>query len=354
MKLCIVGDLHFCSSSSIVRGKGINFSTRLESCVSTLNYVESTAYKLGCEYIVYLGDFFDNPYLSGEEITALQSVVWSPLPRVMLVGNHEMITNDLTISSAHLFNLVPNSTVIDCPNALKINSKTLFFLPYVVEESRKDLSFYIKDLLGDDYDPSNTIVFSHNAIQGIRMGKFESTVGFDKKDIESSCCYFINGHIHNGAKISDKILDVGNVNGLNFSEDAEIYPHQIYILDTDNVYNIEPVNNPFALNFFKRDVLEKSDIEYIRTLLSRYSNVVLSIRCSQQLYPTLKLLLEEFDNIVAYRITQIMDVNNEKNDSDLTTAINTQVDYKQEFIDYILEYMGNNEQIKEELSIIVG
>lgn len=45
------------------------------------------------------------------------------------------------------------------------------------------------------------------------MGQFISKAGFDINDIEDNCDLFINGHLHNGSKITDKIFNVGNLTG---------------------------------------------------------------------------------------------------------------------------------------------
>jgi hypothetical protein len=58
----------------------------------------------------------------------------------MLVGNHEMGRNDLEISSAHLFALIPNVAVIDIPYMYnEQNNTSIMFLPYVLENNRKPL-----------------------------------------------------------------------------------------------------------------------------------------------------------------------------------------------------------------------
>ena len=64
------------------------------------------------------------------------------------------------------------------------------------------------------------------------MGPFISKTGFTIEDIENNCDLFINGHLHNGMKITNKIINLVNLTGQNFSEDALRYEHKIMILDT--------------------------------------------------------------------------------------------------------------------------
>lgn len=39
MKICAVGDIHWCDYSSIIRGRGEYFSHRLENCIKSINWV---------------------------------------------------------------------------------------------------------------------------------------------------------------------------------------------------------------------------------------------------------------------------------------------------------------------------
>ena len=90
MKILVVGDVHFCQYSSILRERGELYSKRLENLLWSLNWVENQAGVLECDKVVYLGDFFDRSDANAEELTALTEVKWSDLPHVCLVGNHEL------------------------------------------------------------------------------------------------------------------------------------------------------------------------------------------------------------------------------------------------------------------------
>ena len=45
------------------------------------------------------------------------------------------------------------------------------------------------------------------------MGQFKSTEGYNVQDIDANCDLFINGHLHNGEKITKKIINIGNISG---------------------------------------------------------------------------------------------------------------------------------------------
>ena len=250
MKYFIFADPHWSSYSSIVRSRGEIYSTRLENLIKTINWIELEAQKQNCDAIICLGDFFDKSELNSEEITALQEIKWANMRHYMLVGNHEMGRNDLEISSAHLFALIPNVAVIDIPYMYnEQNNTSIMFLPYVLENNRKPLKEYFDGMEHCE----NRIIFSHNDIAGIQLGNFVSTSGFSIKEIEENCNLFINGHLHNDTEIGNKIINVGNITGQNFSEDAFAHTHKALILDTDEK-SLIPVVNPHAMNFYKLDL----------------------------------------------------------------------------------------------------
>ena len=116
------------------------------------------------------------------------------------------------------------------------------FLPYTHDY---DMSMYMAN-------SKKRIIFSHNDIKGINYGKYISTSGFDIEDINKSCDLFINGHLHNGENVTDKIINIGNLSGQNFSEDGLKYKHNIMIIDTNSL-EYQKIENPFATYFIKYD-----------------------------------------------------------------------------------------------------
>ena len=75
MKIGIIGDIHFCEYSSILRTRGEEFSTRLENCIESINWAEETT--ADCDCIIYLGDFFDKSSLNAAELSALRKIIWN-------------------------------------------------------------------------------------------------------------------------------------------------------------------------------------------------------------------------------------------------------------------------------------
>ena len=332
MKICVVGDIHFSEYSSILRTMSNKYSTRLENCLKSINWVESVS--SNCDMVVYLGDFFDKSSLNANELTALSDISWNNIPHKFLVGNHEMGTHNLMTSSAHIFNSKFDYSVIDKPTNLCYNDIEICYLPYILEAERKDS---IKDYFG--CKDRTRIIFSHNDIAGIQMGKFISKIGFNIDDIDNNCDLFLNGHLHNEAKITNKIINVGNLTGQNFSEDGFLYKHKIIILDTDSL-NMEVYDNPFAINFYKLTSLDN---------LQNVVNGAVSLTVSDDEAEEAMEKLIESKNVLVHRLFV-----EHKTDVEEHDISEFSVDYFTEFRDFVLQKIGTSDIILEELSVING
>ena len=333
MKIGICGDIHYSINSSLITGKGEVYSKRIENCIKSINWFED--FTKNCDINIYLGDFFDKSSLCAEELTSIKNINWNKIPKYFLVGNHEMGQADLTTNSVNALSTI--GTVIDTPCLL--DEYTIGFLPYILNMDRKPL----KDYFGGDKLPK--YIFSHNDLKGIQMGSFVSKEGFDISEVTSECKMLFNGHIHNGSKISDNILNVGNLTGQNFSEDAFKYQHRIYILDT-NTGEIEDYINPFAYNFIKAKIDNLNELD-----LSILDNIVLSVMCSSDNAVTVRNEIDNCSKIVASRINIIPDMNLSTNTQTLKTDL--QVDHIKQFVEYMIEHIGDNDIVKNELEEII-
>lgn len=337
MKILIYSDNHWCQYSSIVRKRGTKYSLRLENQLQSVNWAESLSKILGCEQVVCCGDFFDTSTLNAEEISALQHIQWNKdVPHTFLCGNHEMATNDLSFNSMKALELLPFVNVITTPTIAEYSDYKILYLPYILEENRKNLVDYATK------DNSKLIVFSHNDIKGIQMGKFKSETGFSMKEIENNCDMFINGHLHNGIRFCKNGFNIGNLTGQNFSEDATYYKHCVFVLDT-NTLNIEVYENPYAFNFYKIDLT----VDGNRYVFNNMKNAILTVRCYENEVAEIKELLNNKENIIEYRlIVQTIAV---KDDS-IEMAELKSVDHLDMFRNYILETLGNSQTVNEVLS----
>ena len=348
MKIGIIGDLHWCQYSSIVRKRGEKYSLRLENCIKSVNWAEELTSQLGCEFNVYMGDFFDRADLNSEEISALKEIKWNDLDKYFLVGNHEMGSANLQINSINLFELFDNYLfnsnhvkpfyVIDKEYSMAIKNLDILFLPYILENNRKSLIEYI-----NNKSSNRSILLMHNDIKGIQLGKIKSTQGFDIEEIENNFDLCINGHLHNGGKISDGIINVGNLTGQNFSEDAHRYDHVIFILDTDTL-NIDVYENPYAFNFYKEDWV--NGIPYNNIFKN---NAVITVQTVDENYEDVKQFINNNKNIIESRILikPTIEENRDINYEDLS------IDHYKEFEKYILSHIDASEITKEEIAYIL-
>lgn len=347
MRLFIYGDPHWSSYSSIVRSRGEKYSTRLENLIKTMNWIEERAELNRCNAIVCLGDFFDKSELNSEEVTALQEVNWNKdIKHYMIVGNHEMGRSNLEHSSAHLFALIPNTEVVDTHYVYNTYDGTsIVFLPYVLEANRRPL----KDYLGDIQLEENVIILSHNDIAGIQMGQFVSTTGFSIEEIEENCNLFLNGHLHNDTEIGKKIINVGNITGQNFSENAFAHSHKALILDT-NEKSLTPIVNPYAMNFYKLDLTNcrpTIDDKNIQDALSSLKYpAVATIKINPDINFIVRDLLSTCENIIECRLITDGTKGAEPIES-ISNEIN--LDHIQKFQMYVMENMGKDELTLNEL-----
>lgn len=347
-KFFIYADPHICTYSSIVRTRGSSYSTRLEHCIDSINWVQREAEANQCSAIICLGDFFDKESLNSEELSSLQSIQWSnTIQNIFLVGNHEMGLNSLEYSSTHVFSLCPNSLIIDKPQCLALSDNTNFLcIPYMLENKRKSL----KEYLSICDSGKRTVIFSHNDLAGIRFGQYESKVGFSIDEIEESGAIFLNGHLHNSESIgkTGKIINIGNLTGQNFSENAFKYPHGGYIYDDDR-NTLEFLSNPFALNFYKIDTTAADWDDNV--LFNLKNNAVLTVKAFDNKIADYSMLLKTLPNIVESRLITV-------NQPDSEVTKNNSNAFKLNYFDKFIEFVYNNFErspvIEEELGIICG
>lgn len=341
MKILLFADLHMCPQASIINKWGTKYPKRLENCINSINWAERKAEELGCAYIISLGDFFDKPDLTSETITACQDIQWSWLQHYHLVGNHDASNSSLIFNSVNcLYN--DNHKIIAEPLMLDAEGCDLCFLPYVTECDRKPLSEYFK---GKEYTfNSKRIIFSHNDISGIQLGPVVSKTGFSIEEIEANCDFWINGHLHNGQALTDKVINLGNITGKDFGEDASKYYHNIAILDTSKM-SIEYIENPYAYNFYKLQIDSENDILQLDNLKN---NAIVSIKCNQALVDQVRQKIEDTTNILESRVILVR----QYEETGETTELDLTVDHLARFIECCKSTIENSTILEEELSEI--
>lgn len=350
IRICVYSDVHWCQNSSIVRSKGEQYSTRLENLIMSVNWVEQLAWNTGCECVICCGDFFDAPNLNAMEVSALQEIKWAPMSHVFLMGNHETNLSSLEYSTLDLFKLCPNSCVINSPQQYFIDNTTVefCFLPYVLERDRKSIQEYFGS------KNCNRVIFSHNDLKDVQYGNFLSTEGFEIPDISNSCNLYFNGHIHHCCTVTDKVINVGNLTGQNFTEDATKYQHCAIVLDTETL-EYKFYQNLYALKFYKIDATDCITEEELINKLSVLSvtGAVLTLHINSSMSTFAKQYLNELkqrNELEEYRLI----IRYTSEETKLDTAVNvSSVDHLKQFETYVFSELGTSNIIKEELQQIM-
>lgn len=338
MKILLFADLHMCPRASIINKWGTKYPSRLENCIASVNWLEQLAKDQGCEYIINLGDFFDRPDLNSETITACNDIKWSDIMHYSLVGNHDASTSSLVFNSTNAF-LSDRHQIVTEPKVLPLDDCFICFLPYIVECDRKPLKEYFKKLK----EARPVVILSHNDISGIQLGPVMSKTGFSIEEIESNCDLFINGHLHNGQAISKKVINLGNLTGKDFGEDASKHSHTVAILDTKTL-EIEYIENPHAYNFYKIQIDSEADLKYLENLKNQ---AVVSVKCDSSLADKVKLRISELSNkILESRIILIKKFE----EATETTELDLSVDHLARFIECCKANIELTTMLDEELS----
>ena len=339
MKILLFADLHMCPRASIINKWGTLYPIRLENCINSMNWLERTAVETGCDCIISLGDFFDKPDLTSETITASKDILWSSLKHYHLVGNHDASNSSLEFNSVNSLRC-ENQQIVSEPLVIDLGDCELCFLPYIVDYDRKPLIEYFSEKTD-----KRRVILSHNDIMGIQLGPIISKTGFSIEEIESNCDLFINGHLHNGQKISNKIINLGNLTGKDFGENAAKYEHKIAILDTKTL-DLTFIENPHAFNFYKIQIDSENDLKLLQSLKN---NAVVSLKCNNTILEATRLTLETLkDKVIESRIIIIK--NQEMSDD--TTTLDLSVDHLARFIECCKTTIENTSLLDEELAEI--
>ena len=341
MKILLYTDNHFCESASIVNKYGNKYNVRLENQIKSVNWTEQLAIDNDCQLIVCLGDFFDKQVLTDQEITAINDINFSnDITRYFLVGNHESEEIDLKYSSTQILTKV--GTVVSTPMTIVVDDTELCFLPYTTER-------YIKPLIDifNSKTVSKRVIFSHNDIAGIQMGAIISKSGFPIDDIEANCDIFINGHLHNGTRISDKIINAGDITGKDFGENAFKYRHCAFILDTE-LLTLTEIENPYAFNFYQVSIMTEEDLSILDLIKN---NAVLRITCNFSLINELKTKLESIKNKIVESKTIIVQLGEDSAEAELD-ATELTVDYLSELCTCCRNKLDNTPILDFELAEI--
>lgn len=285
MKIGIYADPHFACSSSIILGKQGEFTGRLDNLIRSFKWMNETFKENNVKAIYCLGDFTDKTTLTSEELTAISKCDLTG--HTCLVGNHCRSTKSGEINSISAF--IPK--VVSEPTVELLAGLRILLLPY--NSDIADLSQY------EDID----VILSHNDLKGYDFGGGHmSTSGYEASNILKSCRLFINGHLHNGGwVVKDRIVNLGQLSGMNFSSCGGEWEPSVGILDTTTL-KLDIIPNPVAYRFKKLEFNSMSTLKSYLDNLPNDGEYILQIKIPEDSALTARKLLDQCNRITASRV----------------------------------------------------
>lgn len=283
-KLGIYADPHFSLNSSIVNGKQNGFSSRLSNLIESFKWMNGLFEEHHVDTVICLGDLTDRPILSAEEITALS--MCNLEDHYFIVGNHCRSDKDGKLNALSMFKHVFSS-----PETIEIDNALIHILPYN----------------SDIYDlPEGVdIILSHNEIKNYNFGDYISTTGYEMTDILKSCKLFINGHLHNGSwVVKDRIINLGQLSGMNFSSTGGDWEPSVGILDTETL-KLDLFENPVAYRFKKLECQHLPQLKSYLDNLPPTGQYVIQVKTTADVAEDCRKLLDQSQRVVASRILTV-------------------------------------------------
>lgn len=309
MKIGLYADPHISATSSIIAGKQDKFSGRLDNLIKSYEWMDQLFKDNGCEKVICLGDVTDKPDLTAEEITAMAQCKGLS-DHLIVEGNHCRQDKDGLINSLGLLKNVYTS-----PSVMKIQDRNILILPY--NSTIVDLRDY-KDI---------DIILSHNDIKGYDLNGHILTSGYELSEILDCCKIFINGHLHNGGwLVKDKVVNLGQLSGMNFSSCGGEWESSAGILDLDDL-SLQIVENPYAYRFKKEQFSSLAKLKTYLNALPENRNYVLQVKVPEKIATSVRSILDKSDRVVASRVLTIREPKTSHVDSQKAIAQESQSIY---------------------------
>ena len=150
--------------------------------------------------------------------------------------------------------------------------------------------------------------------------------------------------------MSEKVTNLGNLTGKDYSENAFLYSHNAMLLETneDGTFSYELIENPYAFNFYQIRVADKSDLNKFKTLKNQ---AVVSVICRAGLLYELNETIKAYSDKIAEKriITYHDSADTEDPELDITELA---VDYLQELCNCCRSKLDNTETLEYVLAEI--
>ena len=279
MKALLATDLHIHSHKRSI--------DRLTNCLDVLEWIFQTANAHDCEYILFLGDLFQDRakidvmvYLRTFEVFMKHLNLNKNLKVVMLIGNHDMYHREhWDINSVKPLTAFENVQIVDKPTTLNIGGRNIDFLPFTEDP--------IKELISLKENREKTdlsLLLGHVAVHGAMLNTLYGTtadvvIEHDTGMVPVDAGIFDDwgrtflGHYHGAQNLNDKVEYLGSPLQLSYGEAFQ--RKHIAVLDLDTMQH-EYIVNDFSPKHF---IINKNEIEnydlkgaFVRIVVDDISN----------------------------------------------------------------------------------
>jgi DNA repair exonuclease SbcCD nuclease subunit len=203
-------------------------------------------------------------------------------PVIILVGNHDMCSNQEFMTSNHWLNGLKeweDVTVVDKAYVEMIDGMKFIFMPYLYngrfEEGLNSLECDWKDA---------KCIFAHQEFLGCKMGAFDSIEG-DKWHVDNP--YIISGHIHINQTPQENIYYPGSAFQHSFGDSSNNIIAHVTFMSDKKKYLLDEID----LCLPKKKIIYK-DIEDLEDFkidsCNNYDNIKLSISGNVESFKTFK------------------------------------------------------------------
>lgn len=268
MKICLIGDIHFCNSSgSVHHQKSIK-----EFCDKILL---PTLLKRGITIVLQTGDLFTSRTSThSQSLDNAKRCFFNPLNQYnidlhLILGNHDIFYKEsLSINTPELVLAeYSNVTIHKTPSVLKFDNVTIDMLSWICDENREQIFEFVRKSKSD-------YCFAHLELVGFKMSKSYMAEHGDDPKLFSNYKQVWSGHYHSSST-SGNILYLGNPTQDSWEAVNEVKGFRIFDTET---HEMEFIENPY--NLFERIIyndenkLEFKDIseKFVKVIIEKLSD----------------------------------------------------------------------------------
>lgn len=236
--------------------------------------VESAAYAK-CDLLVILGDVFDGVRPEAQVIAAVQKILDTDLPVLMLVGNHDQVST--TLGDHALGPLSEVCTVVESPQIVPVGDAELVAVPFVPGDARSWLPKAVEQLAGKESEHVVVLATHVGIIHPERTPFFlrESKDAVPVQLLQDLCVDRLDavfaGNWHERSVFSEDplIVQVGTLSPTGWSDRGVGKYGSLFVYDTARGrYDVEEIAGPRFLDCEEDLEHVHEDDIYLRLVVS--------------------------------------------------------------------------------------